>query len=155
IASEATFYRVLREADQLKHRDRARPPKAQRPKELIAKAPNQVWCWDITYLRAAVRGTFYFLYLVVDVFSRKIVAWTVEAEESQVRAGAMIEGATRARTVPENALVLRADNGAPMKGSTMATTLQRLGIMPSFSRPRVSDDNAYAEALLKTLKYRP
>ena len=72
IGSEATFYRVLREADQLKHRGRARPPRAQRPKELIAKAPNQVWCWDITYLRAPVRGTFYFLYLVVDVFSRVI-----------------------------------------------------------------------------------
>lgn len=155
IASEATFYRVLREADQLKHRGRARPPKAQRPKELIAKAPNQVWCWDITYLRAAVRGTFYFLYLVVDVFSRKIVAWTVEAEESQDLAVDMIERATREHRVPENALVLHADNGGPMKGSTMVTTLQRLGIMPSFSRPRVSDDNAYAEALFKTLKYRP
>jgi putative transposase len=146
---------VLREADQLKHRGRARPPSAHRPKELIAKAPNQIWCWDITYLRAAVRGTFYFLYLVVDVFSRKIVAWTVEAEESQDLAVDMIERATREQRVAENALVLHADNGGPMKGSTMVATLQRLGIMPSFSRPRVSDDNAYAEALFKTLKYRP
>lgn len=153
--SEASFYRVLREADQLKHRGRARRPSARRPKELIAKAPNQIWCWDITYLRAAVRGTFYFLYLVVDVFSRKIVAWTVETEESQDLAVDMIERATREQRVPENALVLHADNGGPMKGSTMVATLQRLGIMPSFSRPRVSDDNAYAESLFKTLKYRP
>jgi putative transposase len=155
VASEASFYRVLRENDQLAHRGRARRPSARRPKELVAKAPNQIWCWDITYMRAAVRGSFYFLYLVVDVFSRKIVAWTVETEESQDLAVDMIERATREEHVPENALVLHADNGGPMKGSTMVATLQRLGIVPSFSRPRVSDDNAYAEALFKTLKYRP
>ncbi|MDQ3034623.1 MAG: DDE-type integrase/transposase/recombinase [Myxococcota bacterium] len=85
---------MLRENDQLAHRGRARPPSASRPKELIAKTPNQIWCWDITYMRAAVRGTFYFLYLVVDVFSRKIVAWTVETEESQDLAVDMIERAT-------------------------------------------------------------
>lgn len=155
VASEASFYRVLRENGQLAHRGRARPPTASRPKELVARAPNQIWCWDITYMRAAVRGTFYFLYLVVDVFSRKIVAWTVESEESQDLAVDMIERATREQRVPENALILHADNGGPMKGSTMVATLQRLGIVPSFSRPRVSDDNAYAEALFKTLKYRP
>lgn len=155
VASEASFYRVLRENDQLAHRGRARPPTGSKPKELVATAPNQIWCWDITYMRAAVRGTFYFLYLVVDVFSRKIVAWTVESEESQDLAVDMIERATREHRVPENALVLHADNGGPMKGSTMVATLQRLGIVPSFSRPRVSDDNAYAEALFKTLKYRP
>lgn len=155
VASEASFYRVLREAGQLERRGRARPPTASRPKELVASGPNQIWCWDITHLRAAVRGTFYFLYLVVDVYSRKIVAWAVEAEESQDLAADMIDGAIREHDVPENALVLHADNGGPMKGSTMLATLQRLGIVPSFSRPRVSDDNAYAESLFKTLKYRP
>jgi transposase InsO family protein len=155
IASEASFYRVLREHDQLAHRGRARPPTASRPKELVAKAPNQIWCWDITYMRAAVRGSFYFLYLVVDVFSRKIVAWTVELEESQDFAVDMIDRAVREHRVPENTLVLHADNGGPLKASMMVATLQRLGIVPSFSRPRVSDDNAYAEALFKTLKYRP
>ncbi len=155
IASESSFYRVLRENDQLAHRGRARRPTASKPKELIASAPNQVWCWDITYLRAAVRGTFYFLYLVVDVFSRKVVGWSVELEESQDLAVDMIDAAIRGERVPENTLVLHADNGGPMKGSTMLATLQRLGIVPSFSRPRVSDDNAYAEALFRTLKYRP
>jgi putative transposase len=155
IASEASFYRVLREADQLKHRGRARPPTASRPKELVAKSPNQIWCWDITYLRSSVRGAFYYLYLVVDVYSRKIVGWTVETQESQDLAVDMIESATREQRVEANTLVLHADNGGPMKGSTMVATLQRLGIVPSFSRPRVSDDNAYAEALFKTLKYRP
>jgi putative transposase len=155
IASEASFYRVLREAGLLKHRGRARPATEHRPKELIASKPNEIWCWDITYLRAATRGTFYFLYLIVDVFSRKIVASSVEIEESQLLAAALITRATREQRVRGTALVLHADNGGPMKGSTMVATLQRLGIVPSFSRPRVSDDNAYAEALFKTLKYRP
>jgi transposase InsO family protein len=155
IASESSFYRVLREAGQLAHRGRARPPSASRPKELIAAAPNQVWCWDITYMRAAVRGTFYFLYLVVDVFSRKIVGARVEREELQELAVDMLESAIHEHRVPENTLILHADNGGPMKGSSMLATMQRLGIVPSFSRPRVSDDNAYAEALFRTLKYRP
>jgi transposase InsO family protein len=155
VASESSFYRVLRENDQLAHRGRARRPSASRPKELVASVPNQVWCWDITFMRAAVRGTFYFLYLVVDVFSRKIVGWSVEAEESQDLAVDMIDRAIREHDVPENTLVLHADNGGPMKGSTMLATLQRLGIVPSFSRPSVSDDNAFSEALFRTMKYRP
>jgi putative transposase len=155
VASESSFYRVLRASGLLAHRGRARPPSASRPKELVAKAPNEIWCWDITFMRAAVRGTFYFLYLVVDVFSRKIVGWTVESEESQDLAVDMIESAIREHRVPENTLVLHADNGGPMKGSTMLATLQRLGIVPSFSRPSVSDDNAYIESLFRTLKYRP
>ena len=155
VASESSFYRVLKENDLLASRGRARRPSASRPRELVAARPNQVWCWDITYLRAAVRGTFYFLYLVVDVFSRKIVGWSVEVEESQDLAVDMIDAATRKHRVPENTLVLHADNGGPMKGSTMLATLQRLGIVPSFSRPSVSDDNAFSEALFRTLKYRP
>lgn len=155
LASEATFYRVLRAAGQLVHRGHAKPATKSRPKQLIARAPKEVWCWDITYLRAPVRGSYYFLYLTTDIYSRKIVAWTVESEESQDLAVDMIERATREERVPENALVLHADNGGPMKGSTMVATLQRLGIIPSFSRPSVSDDNAYAEALFRTLKYRP
>jgi len=121
----------------------------------VARAPNRVWCWDITYLRSSVRGVFYFLYLVVDVYSRKIVGWSLHAEESQDFAVDMIDAAIRREDVPEDALVLHADNGGPMKGSTMLATLQRLGIIPSFSRPSVSDDNAFIEALFRTMKYRP
>lgn len=155
VASESSFYRVLKEEGQLAHRGRARRPSASRPKELVASTPNTVWCWDITYLRSPVRGAFFFLYLVVDVFSRKIVGWSVEAEESQDLAVDMIDQATRRERMPEDGLVLHADNGGPMKGSTMLATLQRLGIVASFSRPNVSDDNAFIEALFRTLKYRP
>ena len=155
IASESTFYRVLHEHDQMQHRGRARPRKSTKPKEHVARAPNQVWCWDITYLRSSVRGAFFYLYLIVDIYSRKIVGWWVAAEESMDIAADLIERVTREHDVPTDALVLHADNGGPMKGSTMLATLHRLGVLASFSRPRVSDDNPYAEALFRTLKYRP
>lgn len=155
IASESTFYRVLHEEGQMQHRDRARPRTSTKPKEHIAKGPNQVWCWDITYLRSSVRGTFFYLYLIVDIYSRKIVSWWVAAEESMDTAALLIERATREQSVPVGTLVLHADNGGPMKGSTMLATLHKLGVLASFSRPRVSDDNPYAEALFRTLKYRP
>lgn len=155
LASEATFYRVLREAGLLAHRGHVRPRKARRPDEHRATKPNQVWSWDITYLRGPVRGTFYFLYLIVDIFSRKIVGWAVHAEESKDLAAKLVASAVAAERVDPNQLVLHADNGGPMKGSTMLATLQRLGVIPSFSRPSVSDDNAFVEALFRTLKYRP
>jgi transposase InsO family protein len=155
VASESTFYRVLHEEGQMQHRERARPRTSTKPKEHIARAPNQVWCWDITYLRSSVRGAFFYLYLIVDIYSRKIVGWWVAAEESMDIAADLIERVTREQNVPEDSLVLHADNGGPMKGSTMLATLHRLGVLASFSRPRVSDDNPYAEALFRTLKYRP
>ncbi|WP_437810115.1 transposase [Sorangium sp. So ce1078] len=136
-------------------RNPARPASAHRPRSFVARRPNQVWCWDITYLKSAVRGAFYFLYLVVDVYSRKIVGWSVETEESMVAAARLVEQTRGHEKVGSGCLVLHADNGGPMKGSTMLATLQRLGVVPSFSRPRVSDDNPYAEALFRTLKYRP
>ena len=154
LASESTFYRVLRAEDLLAHRERSRPP-SPRPKEHVATGPNQVWSWDITWLPAAIRGTFHYLYLVEDVWSRKIVDFTVEAEESMEHGARLVAGAARAEGVARDRLVLHADNGGPMKGSTMLATLQRLGIVPSFSRPRVSDDNPYPEALFRTMKYRP
>lgn len=155
IASESTFYRVLHEEGLLQHRGRARARTSTKPKEHIARAPNQVWCWDITYLRSSTRGVFFYLYLIVDIYSRKIVGWWVAAEESMDIAADFIERATREHDVPVDTLVLHADNGGPMKGSTMLATLHRLGVLASFSRPRVSDDNPYAEALFRTLKYRP
>jgi transposase InsO family protein len=155
IASEASYYRILRENRLLAHRNKARPSRHAKPKEHIATGPNQVWSWDITYLRSAVRGKFYYLYLVVDIFSRMIVAWVVHEEESAELAGALIQEACMRHSVDPDTLVLHSDNGGPMKGATMLSTLQWLGIVPSFSRPSVSDDNAYSEALFKTLKYRP
>lgn len=154
VASESSFYRVLH-AEQLQHpRTRARPP-AARPREHIADGPWQVASWDITYLRSHVRGEFFYLYLVEDVWSRKILGWEVHASETSEHAAALVE---RVRLVADRDLagwVLHSDNGSPMKGATMLATLQRLGVVPSFSRPRVSDDNPFAESLFRTLKYRP
>jgi len=155
VASESTFYRVLAEAGQLAHRQHARPRKARKPDEHVARGPNQVWAWDITYLRSPVRGVFYYLYMVVDVWSRKIVGWSVRHEESAAYARDFLAQAMSAEKVNHRELVLHADNGAPMKGSTLLAMLQRLGVVASFSRPSVSDDNAFAESLFRTLKYRP
>jgi putative transposase len=155
IASEASFYRILRENKLLAHRNKAKPFRNSKPKEYVSTGPNQVWSWDITYLRSSVRGKFYYLYLVVDVWSRMIMGWAVHEEESSELASALILEACLRHGVDSDKLILHSDNGGPMKGVTMLATLQWLGIVPSFSRPSVSDDNAYSEALFKTLKYRP
>ena len=154
LASESTIYRVLRAENLLAHRERSRPP-SPRPTEHIATGPNEVWSWDITWLPSLPRGTFFYLYLVLDIWSRKIVGWSVETEESMEHGARLLEETARALGVPPDQLVLHSDNGGPMKGSTMLATLQRLGIVPSFSRPRVSDDNPFSESLFRTLKYRP
>lgn len=155
IASESTFYRVLHEEGLMQHRAPSQPRKSKRPNEHVATAPNQVWCWDITYLRSPVRGAFYYLYLILDIYSRKVVGFTVANEESMHLAANLIKRTTLAENVSAHSLVLHADNGGPMRGSTMLSTLHKLGVLASFSRPRVSDDNPYAEALFRTLKYRP
>jgi putative transposase len=155
IASEASFYRILRQQKMLTHRSSARPSIHSHPKEYVATAANQVWSWDITYLKSSVRGRFYYLYLVVDVFSRMIVGWSVHEEESAELASALILEACLRHGVDPHKLILHSDNGGPMKGATMLATLQWLGIVPSFSRPSVKDDNAFSEALFRTLKYRP
>jgi putative transposase len=155
LASESTLYRVLREEGQLKHRERSRPVPASRPGEQVATGPNQVWSWDITWLPGPVRGTFFYLYLILDVWSRKIVGGVVHEEESAQLAAELFRTTCWRLGVDPGGLVLHSDNGSPMKGSTMLATLQRLGVIPSFSRPGVSDDNPFSEALFRTLKYRP
>lgn len=155
LASESTMYRTLREEKQMKHRERSRPPTSCRPKEYVATGPNQVWAWDITYLPGPVQGTFFFLYLILDVWSRKVVGWAVHAEENATHASQLFRRACYSLDLDPNGLVLHSDNGGPMKGSTMLATLQWMGVVASFSRPRVSDDNAFAEAIFRTLKYCP
>jgi len=155
VASESSFYRILRHERLLAHRGKSAERRHHRPDAYRATAANQVWSWDITYLRAAVRGRFYYLYLIVDVWSRKIVGWAVhEREDSELAAVLIRQAATREQVEP-GSLILHSDNGGPMKGATMLATLQWLGIVPSFSRPRVSDDNAFSEALFSTVKGRP
>jgi len=155
VASESTFYRLLRAKELLNHRENSHPPLHHRPLELIANAPNQIWSWDITYLKSDVLGFFFYLYMAIDIYSRKIVAWEVAEYESAETASKMIKKACLREGIQKNNLFIHSDNGGPMKAATMLATLKRLGVMPSFSRPNVSDDNAFSEALFKTLKYRP
>ncbi len=156
MASESSFYRVLREAEQVHRRGRAQAPRTvAKPKGFQATGPNKVWSWDITFLASSLRGAFYRLYLVLDVFSRKIVGGEVHDNESADHASVLIRKACLGEGIGEDALVLHADNGGPMKGATMLATLQRLGVVPSFSRPSVSNDNPYSESLFRTLKYVP
>lgn len=156
IASESTIYRMLREEGQMTHREPSRAPtKRYRPDEKVATGPNQVWSWDITYLPSPIRGVFFYLYVVVDVWSRKLVGWSIHEEESAEHASAMIEAACAREGIQRGQLVLHSDNGGPMKGATLLAMLEVLGVAASFSRPRVSDDNPFSEALFRTVKYRP
>ena len=155
IASESTFYRVLRAAGQLKHRQASRAATGHKPKPLEANAPNQIYSWDITYLKTTVRGIFLYLYLFMDIYSRKIVGWQVYEDESSEWAADILRDITQREHIAPEQITLHSDNGGPMKGASMLATLQALGIMPSFSRPAVSNDNPYSESLFKTLKYRP
>jgi putative transposase len=158
LASESTFARVLRDHDQSAHRGRAKAPVASRPPSThIATAPRQVWCWDMTYLPAVVAGQWFYLYLILDLYSRKIVGWEVHETDAAehaahlVRRTALAEGIAALGAKP----VLHGDNGATLKATTVLAMLHWLGVKPSYSRPRVSDDNAYPEALFRTAKYRP
>jgi putative transposase len=156
VASESTFYRVLKHANQLKHRGAHKPAKPRgQPRALAATAPGQLYCWDITYLPTPVMGQYFYLYLFLDLFSRKIIGWQVyETESSELASEVMRDICERENIAPKQ-VVLHSDNGSPMKGATMLATLQTLGVVPSFSRPACSNDNPFSESLFKTLKYRP
>jgi putative transposase len=155
LGSESSFYRVLKQNDLLTHRHNSKPRVHRRPKDLTAKTPNQVWSWDITYVSSPIRGAYYYLYLVEDIFSRMIVGWSIEEVESADHAGLLIDRICQEQAIAKGQLTLHSDNGGPMTGATMVATLERLGVIPSLSRPAVSDDNPYSESLFKTLKYRP
>lgn len=156
LASESTFYRILRAENLLRHRGAERPAQRRhKPRALCATAPNQLFSWDITYLPTPVKGLYLYLYLFMDIFSRKVVGWQIyDAESSELASDVMRDICAREAIKPDQ-VVLHSDNGNPMKGATMLATLQALGVAPSFSRPAVSNDNPYSESLFKTLKYRP
>jgi putative transposase len=158
IASESSFYRVLREHGQMNRRGRAQPPRASRPPTThIATGPAEVWCWDVTFLPAQIQGRWFYLYLILDLYSRKIVGFEVHDTDSAdhaarlARRTALAEGVHAMPARP----VLHGDNGATLKATTVLAMLHWLGIKPSYSRPRVSDDNPFVEALFRTVKYRP
>lgn len=155
IGSESSFYKILRERKLLEHRGKSRKAVHNKPEALVACCVNQIWSWDITYLRGPIRGSFYYLYMFMDIFSRKIVGWEVHETESMEKSSALIARICMEESIKPSQLVLHADNGGSMKGATMLATLQKLGIVPSFSRPKVSDDNPFSESLFKTLKYCP
>lgn len=155
VASESTIYRILKEEKLNTHRAASKPPRHKKPKEHVAEGPGAVWSWDITYLKGPVRGTFFYLYLIVDVWSRKIVGFDVRETESSDYAAMLIDAACHREGIRKDTLVLHQDNGSPMKGSTLKATLEKLGVIPSFSRPHVSDDNPFSESLFRTMKYRP
>lgn len=153
LASESTFYRILRAEKQLAHRSRAKMPKHNKPRECQADAPNQLWSWDITYLPTQIKGMYFYLYFIMDVYSRKVVGWSVHLSQSSEHAANLIKQACDDENIMQDQLILHSDNGSPMKGVSMMSMLEALGVTKSFSRPSVSNDNPYSESLFKTLKY--
>lgn len=158
LASESTMYRVLKQADQCRHRGRAKQPQRVKPPMThVAERPNQVWCWDVTYLPAPVQGQWFYLYLILDLFSRKVVGWEVHARDDSEHAARLMQRTMLAEKLPPKSqdLVLHGDNGATLKATTVLAMLHWLGVKPSYSRPRVSNDNAHIESLFRHAKYRP
>jgi putative transposase len=160
IASESTFQRVLRAQGLNAHRGRAKAPRKSRPPTThVATAPRQLWCWDMTFLPTEVAGRWYFLYLILDVYSRKVVGFEVHEDDDSDHAARLVQRTALAEgihAVPRDERpVLHGDNGATLKATTVLAMLWWLGVKPSYSRPRVSDDNAFVESLFRTAKYRP
>lgn len=156
IASESSFYRVLKRKNMLNHRGRSKPKKPYaKPTSFTAYNPNEVWTWDITYLATRVVGKYYYLYMFIDIYSRKIVGWEVYESETAEYASELVERIVLSEQCVNKNLVLHSDNGGPMKSYTLKAKLENLGIASSKSRPRVSNDNPYSESLFRTLKYCP
>ncbi len=155
VASESTFYRIMKEESLTAHRGHSKPRVVEKPMAYEAVKPNQIYSWDITYLQSCVRGQFYYLYLFLDIFSKKIVGWNIHAAQDSSLSALLLEEICINEKINKNQLVVHADNGGPMKGATMLATMQKLCVVPSFSRPSVSNDNPFSESLFKTLKYCP
>lgn len=155
IASESTFYRVLRMESMQNHRGRSKRPVRKLPESYVAAKPNQVWTWDITWLPGPIRGAYFKLYMILDIFSRMPVGWEVWENEDAVHAEELIKKAIISEKISGEPLVLHSDNGSPMKAATFQALLEKLGITKSYSRPRVSNDNPYSESMFRTMKYRP
>lgn len=152
IASPSTFFRILRERKALEHRRESRKPrKGGKPDIIAVTAPNQVWSWDITWLKSDIAGLFYYAYTIIDLYDRSIVGWTIEETESEEYARRLFMRVMRdLKVCPQ---IIHADNGNPMRGVTLAVFLDSLNISRSYSRPRCSNDNAFIESWHKTLKY--
>jgi transposase InsO family protein len=156
LGSVSTFYRVLRRHGEAAHRGRAKAPRRHaRPTTYHASRPNAVWSWDCTWLPGPAKGMYYYLIVIIDIYSRKIVGWEAFLAESADNACGVRERAVLAERMVLQPLVLHADNGSSFKAATLLEKLRNLHIEPSFCRPRVSNDNPYSEALFRTCKYVP
>lgn len=155
LASERTMYRLLAADGELRERRAQLTHPAYSKPELLAERPNELWSWDISKLKGPAKWTYFYLYVILDVFSRYVVAWTVQQRENGQLAKALIEQATQHQQITPRVLTLHADRGGPMRGKPVAFLLAELGITRTHSRPYTSSDNPYSEAHFKTLKYRP
>jgi transposase InsO family protein len=155
LGSESTFYRVLKAENLSRRRGRASESQRRAPTTHRADGPNQLWCWDITWMPTTIRGRYFYWYMMKDVYSRMLVGNEVWEVESGEHASALLTKACLIEGTVGRPLVLHSDNGSAMKGALMRATMTKLNVESSFSRPRVSNDNAYAEALFRTAKYCP
>ena len=155
LCSWRSMYRLLKQKEASQERRRIRRHGKYQKPELVATAPNRVWSWDITYLKTQVRGRFYYLYVVMDIFSRYIVGWMLAEEECQELAKQLLSKTIEKHNAAPGELTVHADRGAPMKSQSVSDLLEKLDVARSHSRPRVSNDNPYSEAGFKTMKYRP
>lgn len=154
LCSERTMYRILERNKQNVQRRQKEPGSYARP-ELLATGPNQLWSWDITKLKGPKKWTYYYLYKIMDVYSREVVGWMVAYRESAALAGRLINETCLRQNIKRDQLTLHADRGSSMKSTTVGQLLADLGVTKTHSRPHVSNDNPYSESLFKTLKYRP
>jgi len=155
LGSQSTFYRLLRRAGEVRERRAQATHPAKVKPELIANASNEVWSWDITKLRGPATWTYYYLYVILDIFSRYVVGWMVAHRESAALAEVLIRQTCAKQGIGRDQLTIHADRGSSMTSKPVAFLLADLGITQSHSRPHVSDDNPFSEAQFKTLKYRP
>jgi len=155
ICSIRTMYRILgKEGEVKERRNQLVRPHYTKP-ELLAKAPNEVWSWDITKLKGPVKWTYYYLYVILDIFSRYVVGWMIAHRELAVLAKKLIEGTIKKQSIQPDQLLIHADRGSSMTSKPVAFLLADLGVTKSHSRPSVSNDNPYSESQFKTMKYRP
>lgn len=153
--SAKTMYRILQEVKEVRERrDQLRHPDYKKP-ELLATGPNQVWSWDITKMLGPVKWTYYYLYVILDIYSRYVVGWMVATEEAACLARRLVGETTEKQSIQPGQLAIHADRGSSMKSKLLAQKFADLGVLKSHSRPHVSNDNPYSEAQFKTLKYRP
>jgi putative transposase len=155
LASVSTMYRILREHGEVRERRRQATHPARVKPELVATGPNRVWSWDITKLHGPAKWTYFYLYVIIDIFSRYVVGWLLAERESAELAEKLLADTIAKQGVDRDTLTVHADNGSSMASKPVAFLLADLGVTKTHSRPHTSNDNPYSEAQFKTLKYRP